>query len=650
MYRSPNTPATYDDSVLDQLIMRDQLVSIRRNIMEVMPINSGVSAVALLMAVYYAHGRAGLVWFIAAMAINIIRFVQSWLPDTAPSLPVRQSSFRWLSLTALLSGLVWATLPVLSDYCTNPQTVFYLTITCGITAGAVTHGGPYARVPICFVVPPLLSIFACLIWLNNFGSACLAATVLIYLAALLRSARRAQAEFQETSFLKNQAVRLANSMEETNSASMMVAEQMSYRATHDDLTGLLNRAGFMRQAEAGLREADGPCCLMFIDLDGFKPINEAFGHHAGDRVLVEAARRLALPLGPDCILGRMGGDEFALFYPICSASLPPEQLGRELIEALAPPFFSFDAGLLGACVGFHAGREESVTALLSGADEALRAAKARGRNQLQAFDERLRLRLAMRRDIERDLRRALSEKRAEVWYQPVFRADGYTLVSFEGLLRWQHPQHGFIAPDELIAVAAKTGLAEQLLRFVLDDVCQMIAALRARGLAHVRVAMNISPREIARLAVDEILLAELARMACPAAMLEVEITEETLLDLASVQTKLLRLAEAGVQISIDDFGVGYSTLATLRQPYVNKIKIDRSFVKDIASSRDNQVLVTSILQLGRTLGLRVVAEGVETPQDHALLKQIGCDLVQGYLFRTPAPPAEVLRWLAGDNG
>ncbi|WBO60799.1 GGDEF domain-containing protein [Acidocella sp. MX-AZ03] len=308
--------------MLDQLILRDQLVSIRRNIMMILPINSGISTIVFLMALYYAHGRAGLIWFIAAMTINIIRFVQSWLPDTAPPLPVRQNSFRWLSLTALLSGLVWATLPVLSDYCTNPQTVFYLTVTCGTTAGAVTHGGPYARVPICFVVPPLLSVFACLILLDNFGSACLAATVLLYLVTLLRHAQRAQAEFQETSFLKNQAVQLASSMEETNSASMVVAEQMSYRATHDDLTGLLNRPGFMRQAEAALGETDGPCCLMFIDLDGFKPINEAFGHHAGDRVLVEAARRLALPLGPDCILGRMGGDEFALFYPICSTTRP----------------------------------------------------------------------------------------------------------------------------------------------------------------------------------------------------------------------------------------------------------------------------------------------------------------------------------------
>lgn len=652
MHGLDNTEPEQASSALLLLIRQDQLAAIRRNVLNAASANVLIGAIVLFVSVRYQHTRLGIAWFLASTLINAIRVGQCVLPaprpmasKPLPSLRAVQRQLDYFCVTALLSGLVLALLAYLCAGYTRAPTLFYLTVICGITAGAITHGTPYARMPSCFILPPLLSVFGCLLYTGGFERNCLAVTVLIYIAALIRFAWQSEAEFRETSLLKNRAVSLVRSLETAHSQALVVAEQMSYRATHDELTDLLNRTGFLKQVEQRISGEHSTFCLMLLDLDGFKSVNDAFGHNAGDRVLVEVARRLSETLGGEFTIGRMGGDEFGIFYEASVAGAFPAELATRLIASIAVPFASFDAGRLGACIGLYIGKARNVTELLTRADEALYTAKEAGRNQFYIFDDILRDRLEMRRDIKRDLQRALADAAPEVWYQPILGSDGQKLVSLEALLRWRHPQHGLVPPQEVIETAARAGLAEPLLRYILANVCAIIQELRARGLEHVRVAMNISPREISRLAVDEILLSELSKRNCPTSMLEIEITEETVLDIRSVQDKLIRLSRGGVHISIDDFGVGYSTLATLRQPYVKKIKIDRSFVKDIAISRGNQILVQSILNLGQSLGLQVVAEGVETKEDRDLLRRIGCGLMQGYYFHKPAPREAMLAWL-----
>ncbi|MBU6449237.1 MAG: EAL domain-containing protein [Rhodospirillales bacterium] len=621
------------------LIRADQLAALRRNILIAIPVNLAIAAIALFVSIHSQHSRQGVAWFAAVCVANAMRIAQAWpsidkkTRETPQfSLHETQRALNRLCLTALFSGLVWALVPVLCNGYTTPQTLFYLTMVCGITAGAITHGTPFARMPSCFILPPLLSVFGCLLYTGGFDRNWLALTVLIYGAALMRFAWQSERAFCETNFLKNQAVTLANSLEEAHSRAVLTAQEMSHRAMHDDLTGLFNRSGFIREITNRLGGGAAPFCLMLLDLDGFSAINDTFGHHSGDRVLIEIARRLSETLRGTFALARLGVDEFAIFHDAQTTDTSPAELATRLITSVAMPLASFDAGRLSACIGLCTGAERDVTELLTHANEALLTAKKTGRGQIYMFDERLRARLEMRRDIERNLRRALEEGEPEVWYQPVFGYDGQKLVSLEALLRWNHPKHGLVPPQEIISTAALSGLAEPLLRYILSSVCLTIQELRARGLTQMRVAINISPREISHLAVDEILLSELARCNCPTSMLEVEITEETALDIRSVQDKLIRLARGGVQISIDDFGVGYATMATLRQSYVNKIKIDRSFVKDIAKSHGNQILVQSILNLGQSLGLQVVAEGVETKDDAACLRRLGCGLLQGHYF------------------
>ncbi len=639
----------------DWLIRRDQLDAVRRSVLQAIPVNALLGLAGTLVAAHAGELRAGLIWFAASTAANLLRAGLCRAPclglALTPATPPEQAvaaarsidrRLRLCWLAALLSGMVWAFLPLLCAGYTSEQTLFYLTVTCGITAGAVTHGTAFARIPACFITPPLLSVAGCLLYAGGFDRTCLAATVVLYLLALTRSAVASEAGFRETSRLKHEATALAEAHEAAHASASALAEEMRVRANHDALTGLLNRAGFAQATEGRL---SGQLCLMLLDLDGFKSVNDIYGHTTGDRLLAEVARRLTDGLPPGCAVARLGGDEFALLYEPVASGCPPEALAERLIGRVAEPFEGFDTGRLGMSIGICQIPADSLTHLLTCADQALYAAKAAGRNRYRLFDEGLLRRLEMRRDCERDLSRALAEGSLAVWFQPIFGQAGRRVASLEALLRWHHPVHGWIPPGDLIAAASAAGLTESLLRFILEQVCAMMLGLRARGLADVRVAMNVSPSEMAQIAVDEIVLDRMRALALPLPMLEIEITEETALDIEATQGKLVALSQAGIRLALDDFGVGYSALASLRTLRADRIKIDRSLVTGLAASDDKRGLVQAVLGLGRALGLDVVAEGVETAEDLGTLEALGCVFMQGYHLGRPATAEATLRMM-----
>ncbi len=632
-------------SELERLIRRDQLEAVRASLLNAIPVNMLLGLAGTLVAAQAGHGTAGLIWFSASIAANLVRIGLclapcSGLAQTAQTSPDRAAAAsravdRQLSLcvlTALVSGCVWACLPLLCAGYTGPQTLFYLTVTCGITAGAVTHGIAYARIPAAFITLPLLSVAGCLVAAGGFDRLCLAATVLLYLAALLRSTAASQTVFREASRLKNEARALA--------------EAMRLRATHDDLTGLLNRTGFAQAAEADLARPREDRSLLLLDLDGFKSVNDVYGHKTGDRVLVEVARRLRLALPEGCHAARLGGDEFAVLHDASATGEAASVLAERLIHVVAQRFESFDTGRLGVSIGVCDARAGSLTHLLSQADEALYAAKAGGRNRYRLFDEHLRTRLEMRRDCERDLSAALTEGALAVWFQPIFGAGGRRVASLEALIRWRHPVHGWVPPADIVAAAAMAGLTESLLRFVVEQGCGMVGALRARGMTDLSVAINVSPAEMAQTAVDRIVLDRLRALDLPPSAWEIEITEETTLDIEAVRGKLSALSRAGIRIALDDFGAGYSSLAYLRQLRADRLKIDRSLVTGLAASEDKRGLVQTVLGLGETQRIEIVAEGVESAEDLAALQALGCTHLQGFHLCRPMPAADLLHWLS----
>ena len=651
-----NQPPAPSTLPLQYLILADQLMAVRRSMLISIPVSFILGLISLLVAFHYGHGLAGLLWFSASSLVNVARIILCRFPIglVNPDDPVEPKNLDpasvkkhlvLQSIMAAISGVVWAFIAVLCDGYTAPQTVFYLVVLCGITAGAITAGFAYARMPICYIVPILLSVAGCLVYAGGFDRYCLAATTTLYLAALVRGARESEALFRQSSRLKNEATAMAKSLEAARDQATEAAVELGHRAAHDELTGLLNRSGFMQEVASLPSSITPGFALLLLDLDGFKSINDAFGHKAGDRVLVEVGRRLRQSLQNDVLMARLGGDEFAV---LCDSSLgedTPSIVATNLIAAISIPFATFDAGRIGVSIGVCTSNELDVDEMLVRADAALYRAKSLGRNRHYVFDDDLRNHLEMRRDIERDLAKALTNDALEVWFQPILGNSGRALTDLEALVRWNHPRHGWISPTDLVAVASFSGLAEPLFRYILKDVCAMMQTLRAMNLGHLRVAMNMSPREMAQLAVDDLIIAKLRKLDLPASMLEIEITEDTAKDIRSVQGKLAALTSEGVRVAIDDFGVGYSSMSSLRQLHVDRIKIDRSFIFGIAGSTDDRNVVKAILSLGKSLGIEVVAEGVETEADLRVLRQLECVTMQGHYFAKPMPHHEAIEWI-----
>ncbi|WP_311274081.1 EAL domain-containing protein [Methylobacterium sp. WCS2018Hpa-22] len=643
---------------LDKLIRRDQLEAVRLSVARAIPVNILLGVASIIVAYHSEHGSTGVIWFMASTFANLLRL--GLCRARCPGLSLNSSTPPELSrvaersidlhlrlawIGALLSGFVWACLPILCNGYTSAQTLFYLTVTCGITAGAVVYGTAFALIPFCFIAPALTSVVCCLLYTGGFDRYFLAATVLLYLVALTRSAAETEKGFRETTRLKFEATAWAQASDAAHAKAQALADEMQQRATYDDLTGLLNRAGFVQiSAERFLGHSETRC-LLLLDLDGFKSVNDLYGHSAGDRVLKEVAHRIQEVLPLECFAARLGGDEFAILYDPQTVSEPPTALAERLIGAVAKPFESFDAGRLGLSIGIYNEIANSITNMLSYADEALYAAKGAGRNRYRVFDETLRNQLQMRRDIKRDLTRALAEGELDVWFQPIFGLGGRKLTSLEALVRWHHPAHGWIPPGDIIGVAAMSGLTESLLRFILERVCTMMLALVNQGRSDIVIAMNLSPREMAQIPVDEIVLDRLRAFGLPAKMLEIEITEETALDIEAVQDKLQALSRAGIRLTVDDFGVGYSSLASLRQLRASRLKIDRSLVTGLTESDDKKGLVMAMVGLGLALKLEIVAEGVETADDLETLQGMGCKFFQGYYLGRPGTASSAIKFV-----
>lgn len=625
------------ERILRRAIRRDQLDAARRSVLRALFINLILGLTCLAVAIRADHGMAGGIWFAASTVANLLRVYLCrascvGLDDDTPvdadaAATAIDRRLELMAFGAFLSGLVWACLPFLCAAYTTPQAVFYLVVTCGITAGAVSYGTSFARIPVFFITPPLVSVVGCLFVTGGFERECLAVTTLVYLVALMRTCFETEANFRRTSGLKNEANALA--------------ARMANRAICDGLTGLLNRAGFAEQAEA----TPAPC-LMLLDLDGFKSVNDIYGHKTGDQVLAEVGRRLRAQVPACGHVGRLGGDEFAVLYDPAVAGVSVRDLAEAVIAAVAEPFDRFDTDRVGISIGIHLGACDSLTEGLVRADEALYAAKSTGRNRYRIFDDELRDRLDMRRDAERDLPDALAEGAVEVWFQPIFRVREGNLAGLEALVRWRHPRHGWVPPPDIIAAAGVIGLSEALLRYILDSVYRMKLALTEHGATDIRIAMNVCPRELTQTPIEGLILDKLEAFGLPADWLEIELTEDTALDAAAVSDKLGALSRAGVSIAIDDFGVGYSSLSRIRQLRVNRVKIDRSLVTGLNEAGDKRGLVQAVIDLGKALSLEVVAEGVETETDLVALREMGCPFAQGYHLGRPMPAERVIESFA----
>jgi diguanylate cyclase (GGDEF)-like protein/PAS domain S-box-containing protein len=424
--------------------------------------------------------------------------------------------------------------------------------------------------------------------------------------------------------------------------------RVHHMAYHDALTGLPNRALLAERLDRAMLTArrDGrKLAVMFIDLDRFKTINDSLGHLTGDHLLKEVANRLCRVVRAVDTVARLGGDEFVVLVPGVRAAEECALVGEKIIVALAEPVRFEGRNLhispsIGICLCPDDG--EDVETLMRKADAAMYHAKASGRNNYQFFAERMNAAAARHFELETSLRGALERAEFTLYYQPIVATRDRSVKGLEVLLRWRRPGHGLVAPDDFIPMLEENGLIVPVGEWVIRAACEQAVAWRRAGLPQVALAVNLSARQFMHRGLIESIHRIVIETGIDPAMLEFEITETALMQHGQQTFETLeQISRMGIRLSIDDFGTGYSSLAYLKRFPVHKIKIDRAFVRDLESSSEDRAIVAAIMALAGSLQLSVVAEGVETEAQLALLRTHGCDLAQGYLFAKPADGAEI---------
>lgn len=421
--------------------------------------------------------------------------------------------------------------------------------------------------------------------------------------------------------------------------------RISFLAHHDALTRLPNREVLRERLDAAIARCDASgtlCAVLWIDLDHFKEVNDLKGHTVGDRLLCYVADKLRFEVPTDGLVARVGGDEFVVLCENIADASEVKLIAQQLRRRLNRPFL-FEEQLVpvGASIGVAVYPRDAASAeeLLHNADLALYRAKAEGRGRSRHFSSALGEEIARRSNLAQQIEGAIAEGRIETWYQPVVDARTGTISAFEALARWPHPDYGMVGPLEFIRIAEETGSIPALTDLVIRNAIKAAA----HWPAHVRVAINVSPSQINSELVDQVRTLIQASGFDPR-RLELEVTEDVLIkDFDQASSMFARLRALGVTVAMDDFGAGYTSIANLRQLNFDRIKIDRIFTSDLPNHRRSVAIVRGIVGLARHLDLRVTVEGVETAEQVAFLRGLGCDELQGFLFSRPLPAAEFAR-------
>ncbi len=434
-------------------------------------------------------------------------------------------------------------------------------------------------------------------------------------------------------------------------SAMRTEEQIRHLAYYDDMTGLPNRRLFVEHLNAAIGAASRhgrKLAVLFVDIDRFKIVNDCFGHDYGDMLLLQAAERFTRCLGPDDCLARTEGDEFAFFFQVPDqAAEPVGTLAKAIFDVLEEPFvLGQNLVHLTASIGISLMSQEGECAdsLMKCADMALTRAKEKGKNNYQLFNSEMKSVSLKRLTMESELRRALAKNELLLHYQPQINSATGRIVGFEALVRWLHPQRGLVPPGEFIPFAEDSGLIVPIGEWALKEACRQNKQWQDAGLEVVPVSVNLSIRQFMQHQLCARIGRTLRETGLDPALLELEITESCTMDVDYASDLLHELKKLGVKISIDDFGTGYSSLSCLKKFPIDKLKIDRSFVRDLMTDPNDAAIVASIIAMTRHLSMEVIAEGVETEEQLRFLHDNSCHLIQGFYLSPPlaVPDAERL--------
>ncbi len=573
-------------------------------------------------------------WLSAIFLVSLFRGWQYWRFQTARPKP--EETKRWhreALLGAALSGLSWGASGVLLFAPDSmPDQLFLTFVLVGVIATAVTTLSALFPAILFFLLVSILPITWSFFSMGTNLGMVLAGLFLFFMFLMLKTAYRLNTILTETLTMRHDKV--------------MAEATIHHQALYDELTDLPNRRMLFDQLgqEVARSFRHGYLgAILFLDLDNFKNVNDSLGHALGDKLLKEVAQRLSHRLRKEDIAARLGGDEFVILLSeigkdSSQASVRAQRVASEIQQLFLEPF-RIDGHTLyvSASIGIvlFPLDESEPGDLLQRADVAMYRAKEDGRDRFRFFQPAMQKALDTRLTIEKGLRKALETDQLELYYQPQVKADG-SIYGAEALVRWQHPERGLISPIEFIPIAEETGLIYRLGDWVLNAACEHICQLSAVG--PLVVSVNISPKQFREPDFVNRVRELIVAYGIDPKLLHLEITESTVLDnIEQTIERMEAIKSLGVSFAIDDFGTGHSSLAYLKRLPIETLKIDRSFVSDIVDDPNDAVLVETIIVMAKHLGLRTIAEGVETREVLAFLKEKGCHNFQGYLFSRPVP-------------
>lgn len=610
----------------------------------------GIMTSASGVLLLYSGKQLLIVWLASFV---LFTFYRAWhghrlkVANAAETAPGRVLTIvTWYSLIA---GCGWGLLPLM--FIGELETVggaFIVFIIAGTSAGALIQSTSYAPPALNFYLPALLATVVALLFDATAASAMIGFNVLLLAGMMVRQSLKSEQSYRQTERLRLEATELACSLAEANRHTLAANSRLNHLARNDTLTQLHNRSSLNDALEARLSDikaAEDGLALVIVDLDNFKVINDTQGHGAGDSVLQETAARIRALAGKDDFVARLGGDEFAVLIPGPEARARAVDLSDELIASLSRPIIIDERrASIGASIGIALFPQDGLTPadLLASADIALYAAKKAGRRRFAQFDAPMKRRLDTQRRIEGDLAEAITEFHLTVVFQPQVDLITGDTIGHEALIRWAHPELGNVRPPDIVAAARATHQNDRLTAYVVNAACDFLKALARLGDHSSIVSINVSPTEFQLYSPANLVLDSIRRHGIEPWRLEVEITEEAILDTRTAGQDLKRLAAAGVRLAIDDFGAGHFSLSDTVALDLDRIKIDRSFVAHIDSNERQQMLVDTVLALARKLNVEVLAEGVETPEEAATLVSIGCRKAQGYFFAFPLTGPQAL--------
>jgi diguanylate cyclase (GGDEF)-like protein/PAS domain S-box-containing protein len=424
--------------------------------------------------------------------------------------------------------------------------------------------------------------------------------------------------------------------------------KLDHLAHHDPLTALPNRLLFQDRLQHALAQAQRnktQLAVLFIDLDRFKNVNDTLGHHVGDELLKQVAKALSGSLREGDTLARLGGDEFIVLLENIDGEFSAGHVAGKLVSMFEQPFTVNDYELFVTCsvgVSLYPQDASDLNMLIRNADVAMYQAKARGRNNYQFYSPSMTGEGVERLRIEAMLRRSIDKGEIFLHYQPQVEIDSGRLIGVEALVRWQNPELGMVPPVRFIPLAEDIGFISQLGKWVLAEACRQMVRWQEQGLVVPKLAVNLSVRQFERGSIAGMVETVLRETGLEPHRLQLEVTESVIMNTGDTLQCINDLREIGVGLAIDDFGTGYSSLAYLKQLPVQTLKIDRSFIKDISTDANDEAITVAIIQLGKSLNLSVIAEGVETAEQAAFLLRHGCNRAQGYYYSKPAPASELL--------